>query len=162
MSTESYQSAKPALLVPQGALKLLHLLVSWPESFVDLTSFIYFLKLIYFNWRIITLEYCDGFSIHRHASVTGARVPQSWPFCPHTIPLDCPGAGTATVFLSTQLRQQPLVGVPSFLSLEVGQSEGRKASCRLWCHSHWNKKVVVVKKSMWKLKCGWFSRSFYV
>ena len=158
MSTESYQSAKPALLVPQGALKLFHLLVSRPESFVDLTSFIYFLKLIYFNWRIITLEYCDGFSIHRHASVT-AQVSLS---PDHSVPTPSLWIVLSTVFLSTQLRQQPLVGVPSFLSLEVGQSEGRKTSCRLWCHSHWNKKVVVVKKSMWELKCGWFSRSFYV
>ena len=36
---------------------------------------IYFLKLkfIYFNWRLITLQYCIGFAIHQHESATGVR-----------------------------------------------------------------------------------------
>ena len=54
-----------------------------------------FLKLIYFNWRITTLEYCDDFC---HTSTwIGHRYtydPASWnPFSPplpwHTIPLGC-------------------------------------------------------------------------
>ena len=28
----------------------------------------------YFNWGIITLQYYDGFAIHRHESATGAHV----------------------------------------------------------------------------------------
>ena len=31
-------------------------------------------KFIYFNWRLITLQYCIGFSIHQHASATGVHL----------------------------------------------------------------------------------------
>ena len=31
-------------------------------------------KFIYFNWRLITLQYCIGFAIHQHESATGTRV----------------------------------------------------------------------------------------
>ena len=33
-----------------------------------------FLKFIYFNWRLITLQYCSGFAIHWHESATGVHV----------------------------------------------------------------------------------------
>ena len=31
-------------------------------------------KFIYFNWGIITLQYCIGFAIHPHESATGIHV----------------------------------------------------------------------------------------
>ena len=30
--------------------------------------------MIYFNWRLITLQYCIGFAIHRHESAMGVHV----------------------------------------------------------------------------------------
>ena len=38
-------------------------------------------KFIYFNWRLITLQYCIGFAIHQHESTMVEKTLES--------PLDC-------------------------------------------------------------------------
>ena len=34
----------------------------------------FFLKFIYFNWRLITLQHCIGFAIHQHESTTDVHM----------------------------------------------------------------------------------------
>ena len=41
--------------------------------FVSLVTFLKF-KFIYFNWRLITLQYCIGFAIHQYESATGIHM----------------------------------------------------------------------------------------
>ena len=42
-------------------------------SFLNVELFFKF-KFIYFNWRLITLQYCIGFAIHQHESAMGVHV----------------------------------------------------------------------------------------
>ena len=45
------------------------------SSILATSSFIFFkLKFIYFNCRLITLQYCIGFAIHQHESAMGVHV----------------------------------------------------------------------------------------
>ena len=48
------------------------------ETFQNFTinydAFLKKIKFIYFNWRLITLQYCIGFAIHQHESAMGIHV----------------------------------------------------------------------------------------
>ena len=44
-----------------------------PDCWFGLSLFLKY-KFIYFNWRLITLQYCIGFAIHWHESATGVYV----------------------------------------------------------------------------------------
>ena len=40
----------------------------------DVFAFFFKYKFIYFNWRLISLQYCIGFAIHQHESATCIHV----------------------------------------------------------------------------------------
>ena len=62
-------------------------------------------KFIYFNWRLIALEYCIGFAIHLHESATGVHM--------------CPILNPPSTFLS----------IPSLWVIPVHHSSEHPVSC---------------------------------
>ena len=50
------------------------------STFHHIYTYIYtYIHICILNWRIITLQYCDGFAIHQHESTRGIHVsPPSW------------------------------------------------------------------------------------
>lgn len=51
-----------------------HFLFSNFLPLVLIPEIFFFKKFIYFNWGILTLQYCGGFAIQSHESATGVHV----------------------------------------------------------------------------------------
>ena len=66
-------------------------------------DFFFIYKFIYFNWRLITLQYCIGFAIHQHESAMGVPHPEPPSHLPpHTIPLGHPSAPAPSILYPTE------------------------------------------------------------
>ena len=73
-----FLEAPKSLQMVTAAMKLTHLLLG-RKAMINLDSFLLFFlffkyKFIYFNWRLITLQYCIGFAIHQRESATGVHM----------------------------------------------------------------------------------------
>ena len=55
------------------ASMFLHMMAFLPRGITVLHFFLKY-KFIYFNWRLITLQYCVGFAIHQHESAMGVHM----------------------------------------------------------------------------------------
>ena len=67
---------------------------------VVLIFIIFKFKFIYFNWKLVTLQYCIGFAIHQHESTMDVHVFHPEPpfhLPSHTIPLGHPSAPAPSI-----------------------------------------------------------------
>ena len=58
-----------------------------PLPFGNYYKFFFKYKFIYFNWRLITLQYCIGFAIHQYESATGIHMFPILNPPPHYLPI---------------------------------------------------------------------------
>ena len=85
-----------------------------PETLFHFTLFSFLYKFIYFNWNLITLQYCIGFAIHQHESATGI----------HVLPILNP--------------PPPSLPVPSLWVVSVHQPQASSIMHRTWAgYSFW-------------------------
>ena len=73
------------------------------EVLLPYTIFFQYKKLIYFNWRLITLQYCGGFchtsTWISHWCSCGSHPEPPCHLLPHPIPLGCPSAPALSALL---------------------------------------------------------------
>ena len=93
-------------------------------------SFIYFFKykFIYFNWMLITSQYCISFAIHKHESAMGVHVfpiLNSSHLPPHTILLGHPSAPAPSILYPASNRDWRFI---SYMILYMFQCHSPKSS----------------------------------
>ena len=62
-------------------------------------------KFIYFNWRLITLQYCIGFAIDQHESATGVHM--------------FPNQNPPKISLWVQDKKEVIVNASAYISLLI-------------------------------------------
>ena len=92
---------KGLLISPCYSLELciqmgISFLFSFAFRFSSFLSYLGFFFLFFFNWRLITLQYCGGFAIHSHESAMGVHVSPSWPSLPPLSPSHLSGSSQCT------------------------------------------------------------------